>query len=173
MRQSHSAASCRQREESAALDLAVASQVSISNLNHVSLNAFSISIPPTITINGDWYGTSCCISPLRGRLVSGMTILCKDDAVKATLLTCTFCTIPACRGDLYKDPEFNMAGKQMGWTMEPIGAHAVGFSIHFTMGVPPRPVAVILSNFPAKVEERVGVCTWRCVCPSGVWIKWR
>ena len=98
-----------------------------------------------------------------------MTILCKDDAVKTTLLTCTICTIPACRGDLYKNPEFNMAGKQMGWAMEPLGEHAVGFSIHFTMGVPPRLVAVMLSNFPAKVEERVGVCAWRCVCPPGVW----
>ena len=56
-----------------------------------------------------------------------------------------------------------MAGKQMGWTMEPLGTHAVGFSIHFTMGFPPRLVAVMLSNFPAKIEERVGVCTWRCV----------
>jgi len=102
-----------------------------------------------------------------------MTILYKRDAVKATLLTCTLCTIPACKGDLYKDPEFNVAGKQMGWTMEPLGNQAVGFSIHFTMGVPPRLVAVILSNFPAKVEERVGVCTWRYVCPSGVRIRWR
>jgi hypothetical protein len=98
-----------------------------------------------------------------------MTILCEDDAVKTTPshLHVT-CTIPACRGDLYKDPEFNMTGKQMGWTMEPLGKQAVGFSIHFTMGVPPRLVAVMLSNFPAKVEERVGVCTWRYVCPSGV-----
>jgi len=150
----------QQLEESAALDLPVASEVSISNLKHISINAFSISIPPTIAINSDWYGTSCYISPLRGRLVSGMTILCKDDAVKTILLTCTLCTIPACRGDLYKNPEFDMAGKQMGWTMKPIGNQAVGFSIHFTMGVPPRLVAVMLSNFPAKVEERVGFCTW-------------
>jgi len=150
----------QQHEESAALDFPVALQVSISNLKHISLNAFPTSIPPTVAMNSDWCGTSCYISPIRGRLVSGMTILCKNDAVKTTILTCTFCTIPACRGDLYKDPEFNMEGKQMGWTMEPLGKHAVGFSIHFTMGVPPRLVAVMLSNFPANVEERVGVCTW-------------
>jgi len=159
---------CRQREESAALDLSVASQISISNLKHLSLSALPISIPPTITISDDWFGTRCCVSPLRGRLVSGMNILCKDDGIKTTLLTCTLCTIPACKGDLYKNPEFSMEGKQMGWTMEPIGSQAVGFSIHFTMGVPPRVVAVMLSNFPAKVEERVGVCIWRYVSPFRV-----
>jgi len=171
--QSHLPLSVRQREESAALDLPVASQVSIENLKHISLNAFPISIPPTITVNSDWFGTSCHISPLRGRLVSGMSIICKDDGIKTTLLTFTICTIPACRGDLYKDPEFSMVGKQMGWTMEPLGSQAVGFSIHFTMGVPPRVVAVMLSNFPAKVEERVGICTWRYVYPLEVWATWR
>jgi len=150
----------QQLDESAALDLSVASKISISNLNHISHSPLSISIPPTITISDDWFGTPCRVSPLRGRLVSGMNILCKDDQIKTTLLMYTLCTIPACNGDLYKDPEFHMEEKQMGWIMEPLGDHHVGFSIHFTMGVPPRVVAVILSNFPAKVEERIGVCIW-------------
>jgi len=153
----------QQPEESAALDLSAASQVSISNLKQISLSASSVPLePPTITVDaGDWYGTSCSISPLRGRLVSGVTILCKDDAVKTTLLIPTLCTVPACRAHLYKDPEFSLTGKHMAWTMEPLDHEAAGFSIHFTMGMPPCVVAVILSNFPAKIEERAGVCTWR------------
>jgi hypothetical protein len=94
-----------------------------------------------------------------------MNILCKDDGIKTTLLTCTLCTIPACKGDLYKDPNFSIEGQQVGWIMKSLGNQTVGFSIHFTMGVPPRVVAVMLSGFPAKDEERAGVCTWRYVYP--------
>ena len=154
-----------------ALDLSVASHISIPTLKHIALSPSPLPIPPTITIDRDWHATACSISPLRGRLVSGLTILSKGDdgdAVKTILLTYTLCTIPACKGELYKDPEFSMVGKQMGWKMEPLGNQAVGCSVHFTMGLPPRVVAVLLSTFPAKLEERVGVCTWRYVCPSRV-----
>jgi len=150
----------QQGEESEALDLSAGPQVSISNLKNISLSASPVPIPPTIVIGDDWNGTSCTVSPLRGRLISGMTIICKDEGVKVTLLIPTISTIPACKGDLYKHPEFDITGKQIGWTMEPLGNQAVGFSVHFTMGTPPRVVAVLLCAFPTEVEKRVGVCTW-------------
>jgi len=84
--------------------------------------------------------------------------------VRTTLLAPTQCTVPACRAEMYIDPGVALAGAQMAWRMQPL-EDAVGFAITFTVtvGRGTRVVALLVSDFPARVEERTGVCVWSVV----------